>query len=150
MSSKRRVTLTSPNSLLCPDLGAPTSAHLNDDIGALYRAAAAIEISNKYADRIANDCLSHGVRLDFLRAVLVLGFKNASAHTAYDAVEEILGAALSALCEGRHASGGIIGNGMAGSDGRDHLRELDRDEGEPLTRIANAVERCRPIEVGGA
>lgn len=146
MSSERRATLTSPEPLL--HLGAPKSVGLNGHIAAIYRAAAATEISDAYAKRIATGSLSRDRRLALLRAALVLAFNNASVRTVWEAVEEILAPALAGLCEGRYENGGVRGTGMCGSDGRDHLRDLERDEGEPLTRIAEAVERYRPIEVG--
>lgn len=144
MNGERRVTLTSPEPLLRAGPGAPSGGHLSSAIATVYRAAAAAEISDEYADRIAKDCLSHGRRLDLLRAAVVLVFKNASADTVWDAVEYILVPLIRGLCEGQHETGNILGTGMAGADGREHLLELTRDEGEPLQRIIDAIARHCP------
>ncbi|AGI68233.1 hypothetical protein OAN307_c26440 [Octadecabacter antarcticus 307] len=144
MNSKQRATLTSPEPLLRPGPGAPSAANLKGTIATLYRAAAATEMSDEYADRLAKGCLGHGQRLDLLRATLVLVFKNADADTVWDAGEYILVPLLIGLCEGQHETGNVIGTGMGGSDGREHLLELTRDEGEPLQRIIEAIARHCP------
>ncbi len=144
LNGERRAMLTSPEPLLRPGPGAPLGPRLGSAIATVYRAAAAAEISDDYADRIAKDCLSHGHRLDLLRAALALVFKNASADTVWEAVEYILVPLLIGLCHGQHEPGNTMGTGMAGSDGRDHLRKLAQDEGEPLNRIIAAIARHCP------
>jgi hypothetical protein len=108
-----------------------------------------MERDENYADHIARECLSLGHRLDLLRAVFVLVFKNASADLVWDATEYILVPLLIGLCEGQHETGNVIGTGMCGSDGRDWLCELHRDEGEPLQRIIDAIARNCPQDLYG-
>jgi hypothetical protein len=144
MNSARHVTLTSPKPLLRPGPGAPLTANLKGAIGALYRAAAASEISDEYADCLAKEGLNHSYRLDLLRAALVLVFRNASADTVWVSVEYILAPLIIGLCDGQHETRSAIGTGMCGSDGRDHLRDLKRDEGDPLQRIIDAIARHCP------
>lgn len=127
----------------------PSPAEIRSALSCLYKTAAHMERDASYADHIAKECLSLGHRLDLLRAVLVLICKNASADTIWQIVEYILGPLIRGLCEGQHETGNIIGTGMAGSDGREHLRELARDEGEPLRRIIDAIARNCPQDLYG-
>jgi hypothetical protein len=149
VNNKRRVTLTSPKPLLRPGPGAPITANLKSAIDALYRAAAASEISDEYADCLAKEGLNYSYRINLLRAALVLVFKNASADTVWFSVEYILVPLIIGLCDGQHETGNTIGTGMCGSDGRDYLRDLERDEGEPLQRIIEAIVRNCPQELYG-
>lgn len=149
MNSARHVTLTSPKPLLHPGPGAPLPANLKSAIDALYRAAAASEISDEYADCLAKEGLNYPYRIDLLRAALVLVFKNASADTVWFSVEYILVPLIIGLCDGQHETGNIIGTGMCGSDGRDYLRDLEREEGEPLQRIIEAIVRNCPQDLYG-
>jgi hypothetical protein len=147
VNNKRRVTLTSSKRLLHG--GAPSTQQLLNAANTLHRAAAAAEIDDKYADRLAKEGLNHPYRLDLLRAVSVLVFKNASADTVWFSVEYILVPLIIGLCDGQHETGNAIGTGMCGSDGRDHLRDLERDEGEPLQRIFEAITRNCPQDLYG-
>jgi hypothetical protein len=147
MNSARRVTLTSSKRLLHG--GAPSAQQLLNAANTLHRGAAAAEIDDKYADRLAKVGLNHPYRLDLLRAALVLVFRNASADTVWFSVEYILVPLIIGLCDGQHETGNTIGTGMCGSDGRDYLRDLERDEGEPLQRIIEAIVRNCPQDLYG-
>ena len=138
----RRVTLTSGVSLTRGQK--PSPADVRSALSCLYKTAAHMERDENYADHITRECLSHGYRLDLLRAVVVLICKNASADTIWEIVEYFLSPAFRGLCEGQHETDNVIGTGLAGSDGRDHLCDLERDEGEPLCRIIDAIARHCP------
>lgn len=143
----RHAALTSDRLILRGS--APSPAEIRSALDCLNRCAAHMERSEHYAQSIAIDCLSHGHRLDLLRAAVVLAFKSASPDTVWDAAEHILVPLVIGLCQGQHETGNIMGTGMSGSDGRDHLRDLDRDEGEPLSRIIDAIARYCPQELFG-
>ena len=143
----RLVTLTSDGSLGHGQK--PSPADVLSALICLIKTAAHVERDENYADHIARECLSLGHRLDLLRAVLVLVFKNASADTIWETVEYILVPLLTGLCEGQREMGDNIGTGMSGSDCRDHLGDLARDEGEPLSRIINAIARHCPQTLYG-
>tara|TARA_R100000789_G_scaffold8576_1_gene12685 strand:+ start:6069 stop:6416 length:348 start_codon:yes stop_codon:yes gene_type:complete len=103
-----------------------------------------MERNENYAACITKECLSKGHRSDLLRAASVLIFNEASADTVWDTAEFILVPLLIGLCQGQYQTGNVMGTGMCGSDGRDYLRELHRDEGEPLSRIIDAMARYCP------
>jgi hypothetical protein len=147
MNSKRYATLTSSKRLLRG--GAPSIQELLNALNTIHRGAAAAEIDDKYADRVAKELMRHENCLDLLRSSLVLVFKNTNADTILDAVENILAPALHGLCKGQHKTGNFIGTGMCGSDGREHLSDLERDEGEPLQRIIDAIARNCPQDLYG-
>lgn len=128
---------------------APRMAEIERAIALLLRGAAFTEQSEDYADCITKVCLTNGLRLGLLRAASVLVFKNARADTVWDAAEYILVPLLTGLCEGKRETGNFMGTGMGGSDGREFLHELDRDEGEPLSRIIKAIARHCPQVLHG-
>lgn len=143
-NNARARTLTSPEALSRPGKSAPSVANLQSAINALYSAAAEAETSAEYTSSIMRDCMSHGQRLDLLRATLALVLKNAGADTVWEAVEHIFVPLLIGLSEGQQEIGNIVGTGMVGSDGRDHLRELTKKEGDPLKRGIDAMARHCP------
>lgn len=143
----RRGTLTSGVSLSRRQR--PSPAAVRSALNCLYKAAEHMEQNTSYADQISIECLDLSYRLDLLRTASVLVFKNATAETVWDATEHFLVPLITGLCEGQYETGNIIGTGMIGSDGCDHLRELARDEGEPLSRIIDAIARFCPQKLYG-
>lgn len=120
---------------------APNAADVLSALDTIVKAAAHLERSERHADDVESDCISEADRLDLLRATLVLLFDNASSSLVWDAVEYILVPSLIGLCEGKRQTNNIIGTGMGGSDGREHLHDLTENEGEPLSRIIDAIAR---------
>ncbi len=147
LQAGRQTTLTSVTPLL--RAGAPKPHEVRSTLDVLNRAAHASEISETYAESTAKDCLCTARRLDLLRAMIVLVFKNASAETVWEATEQILLPAIAGLCDGQRKTGNTIGTGIIGSDGRDWLRELDQEDGDPLTRIIEAIiQHCPQVLFG--
>lgn len=140
----RQTTLTSVGPLL--SAGAPKPHEVRSALDVINRAAYASEIGEKYAAILAKECMSPAWRLDLLRAAIVLVFKNAGANTVWDAAEYTLVPVLIGLCEGRRKTGNAFGTGMICSDGRDWLRELDQEEGDPLKRIIESIiQHCPQV-----
>ncbi len=127
----------------------PSPSDIRKALNCLYKTAAHMERDESYAGLIARECPSFARRSDFLRAALVLIFKNASEVTVWDAVEYLLVPLIRGLCEGLRETGNILGTGMTGADGREHLLELTRDEGDPLQRIIDAIARHCPQDLYG-
>lgn len=128
---------------------APSPSEVLDAMDCLATLAAYMEHCPAYLTENLKGSLSYAGRLDLVRDVLVIATKNASADLVWDIVEDMLLPAIVGLCQGRREVGNIIGTGMIGSDGRDHLRDLDRDEGEPLSRIVAAIARHFPQALYG-
>lgn len=138
----KRAALT-PDPLLSSG-PAPNAADVLSALDTIVKAAAHLERSERHADDAESDWISESDRMGLLRATLVLLFYDASSSLVWDALEYILVPSLIGLSEGKRQTNNIIGTGMVGSDGREHLHDLTENEGEPLSRIIDAIAHHCP------